>query len=52
MQAGMSMQVSDRLLAMQNKAKSEREERQIKGWRGNPLYTAKFPTRNPKSLKF
>lgn len=44
--AGVSMQVSDRLLARQNKARSERKEGQVKGRRGDPLHTAKFPTRN------
>lgn len=40
------MQVSDRQLLIQNKARSEKEEGQIKEWRGNPLHTAKFSTRN------
>lgn len=44
--------VNDRLLSMQNKARFEREEGQIKGYRGNTSHSAKFPTRNLKSLKF
>lgn len=52
MHVGVSMLVSDRLLAMQNKTRSKREMEQIRGWRGNTLYSAKLPNRNLKSLKF
>ena len=40
MQAGVSMQVSDRLFVMQNKARSERKEGQIEGWRNNTLLSS------------
>lgn len=51
--AGVSMQVSDRLLARQNKVRSERKEGQVKGERGRSraggatLYT--LPSSQPET---